>query len=65
MIFDFQATHDEQYNPERYIDSGFSHYMTGRKSQLKEFQSLKYVGTVKYGNSETGEIKGYGIITNG
>ena len=55
----------EQYHSEWYIDSGCSRHMTGHNEQLREFQNLMDGGIVKYGNNDTGEIKGYGMITNG
>lgn len=39
--------------------------MTGRKSELREYQGLKDGGKGKFRSNATGEIKGYGIITNG
>lgn len=39
--------------------------MTGGKSELKEFQSLKHVGHVKYVNNANIEIKWYVMITIG
>ena len=39
--------------------------MTGRREELREFGSLKEGGKVKCGNNATGEIKRYGMITNG
>ncbi|KAI3767848.1 hypothetical protein L2E82_18277 [Cichorium intybus] len=56
---------DEQYDPEWYIDSGCSRHMTGRKEELREYRSLTNGGKVSYGNNATGNIKGYGMITNG
>lgn len=56
---------DEQYDSKWYIDSGCSCQMIGKKSQLCLFQSLKDGGRVKYGNNANGEIKEYGIVTNG
>lgn len=56
--------HDKNYVSRWYNDSGCLCYMIGRKSQLREFHSLKDVGRVKYGNNTTGEIKGYGMIIN-
>ena len=57
--------HDEQFDDEWYIHSGFSHHMTGRKEELREFRALKDGGCVKYGYNSYGKIKGYGMITNG
>ncbi|KAI3510498.1 hypothetical protein L1887_17545 [Cichorium endivia] len=56
---------DKQYDPEWYIDSGSSRHMTGRKEELREYRSLRNGGKIRYGNNVTGEIKGYGMITNG
>ncbi|KAI3740016.1 hypothetical protein L2E82_30432 [Cichorium intybus] len=56
---------DEQYDSEWYIDSGCSHHMTGRREELQEYRSLRNGGIIHYGNNATGEIKGYGMITNG
>jgi len=39
--------------------------MTGRREDLREFRTLRDGGRVRYGNNATGEIKGYGMITNG
>ena len=39
--------------------------MTGRKEELREYRDLKNGGLVKFGNNVIGEIKGYGMITNG
>ncbi|XP_023737211.1 uncharacterized protein LOC111885159 [Lactuca sativa] len=50
---------DELFDTEWYIDSGCSRHMTGRKEELKNG------GRVKFGNKSLGDIKGYGIITNG
>ena len=60
-----QVISDEQFDEEWYIDSGCSRHMTGRKEELREFQSLQDGGCVKYGNNSFGTIKGYGMITNG
>src|SRR4051812_20542764 len=38
--------------------------MTGRKDYLRDYRTLTNAGKVKYGNNETGDIKGYGMITN-
>ncbi|XP_023750928.1 uncharacterized protein LOC111899308 [Lactuca sativa] len=57
--------HDEQFYTEWYIDNGCSHHMTGRKEELREFRALNDGGNVKYGNKSVGNIKGYGMITNG
>ncbi|KAI3780096.1 hypothetical protein L2E82_09983 [Cichorium intybus] len=56
---------DEQYDPEWYIDSGFSRHMTGKREELREYRSLRNGGKIRYGNNATDEIKGYGMITNG
>ncbi|KAI3515995.1 hypothetical protein L1887_14902 [Cichorium endivia] len=56
---------DKQYDPEWYIDSGCSRHMTGRREELREYRSLRNGGRIRYGNNATGEIKGYGMITNG
>ncbi|KAI3496474.1 hypothetical protein L1887_38838 [Cichorium endivia] len=60
-----QVIRAEQYDPEWYIDSGCSCHMTGRREELREYQSLRNGGRIRYGNNATGEIKGYGMITNG
>ena len=39
--------------------------MTGRREELREYRELKNGGLVKFGNNALGEIKGYGMITNG
>lgn len=39
--------------------------MTGRKSQVREFCSVRDVGIELYGNNTTSEIKGYCVIKNG
>ncbi|XP_023760202.1 uncharacterized protein LOC111908619 [Lactuca sativa] len=56
---------DAQYKSEWYNDIGCSHHVTGRREELMEFRSLKDGGKVKFRNNATGEIKGYGMITNG
>ena len=53
------------YNPEWYIHSGCTPHMTDRKHHLKDYQALKGVGNVKFGNEEIAEIKDYEKITNG
>ncbi|XP_052627489.1 uncharacterized protein LOC128134106 [Lactuca sativa] len=62
---DEEVINDEQFDDEWYIDSGCSHHMTGRREELREFQSLKDGGCVKYGNNSFGTIKGNKMITNG
>ncbi|KAI3510732.1 hypothetical protein L1887_17865 [Cichorium endivia] len=57
--------HDEQYDPEWYIDSGCSRHMTGRREELREYHSLRIGGKIRYDNNATGEIKGSDMITNG
>ena len=37
----------------------------GRKEEIREYRELKNGGLVKFGNNALGEIKGYGMITNG
>lgn len=39
--------------------------MTGRKSQVREFCSVRDVGIELYGNNTTSEIKGDCVIKNG
>ncbi|KAI3700157.1 hypothetical protein L2E82_44776 [Cichorium intybus] len=60
-----QVIRDEQYDPEWYIDSGCLRHMTRRREELREYRSLRNGGRIRYGNNATGEIKGYGMITNG
>ena len=60
-----QVLESEQYDSEWYIDSACSRHMTGRKDYLRDYRNLTNAGKVKYGNNETGDIKGYGMITNG
>nr|GEW81728.1 hypothetical protein [Tanacetum cinerariifolium] len=42
-----------------YLDSGYSKYMTGQRSQLINFVS-KFLGTVRFGNDLIEKIIGYG-----
>lgn len=39
--------------------------MTGRKSKLWEYGSLKDTRRLKYRNKATGEVKGYAMVSNG
>ncbi|KAL4556842.1 hypothetical protein LXL04_035006 [Taraxacum kok-saghyz] len=55
----------ENYDNERYIDSGCSRHMTGKIERLKDFRGLKGAGYVIFGNNDVAEIKGYGKLTNG
>lgn len=57
--------HDEHYDSKWYIDNNCSRHISRSKSQIREFQSLKDAGKVKYENNATGEIKVYIVITNG
>ena len=51
---------DELYDNIWYIESGCSRHMTGKKENLRYFQSLKNAGVVKFGNNQKCEVKGYG-----
>ncbi|GJZ02303.1 retrovirus-related pol polyprotein from transposon TNT 1-94, partial [Tanacetum coccineum] len=42
-----------------YLDSGYSKYMTGDRSRLRNFMK-KFIGTVRFGNDHFGAIMGYG-----
>ena len=54
---------DEQYDDKWYINSGFSHHMTRKKENLRDFRSLENVVVAKFGNNKC-KVKGYRKVTN-